>query len=54
MEFNWPREKRRAGAIRLREISLREVQGEAEIETGEPHIVQSTFREMEGRAGRTK
>lgn len=41
-------------AIRLREISLREVQGEAKIETGEPHIVQSTFKEMESRAGRIK
>lgn len=41
-------------ANRRREISLREVQGEAKIETGEPRVVQSTFKGMETRAGRIK
>lgn len=40
--------------MRLREISLGEVQGEAKIETGEPQIVESTFKETEGRADGTK
>lgn len=33
---------------------LGEVQGETRIKTGEPQIVKSTFKGMEGRAGRTK